>query len=166
MKDEHLRTRRLVYYTEDLDRVDKLLGEFLKLASAKSIYLVDKDGHLVTQKGHSQSINPETISALVAGSFAATKEMARVLGEAEFTVMFHQGKKDHIHISLVSERAITAIVFDDQTTVGMVNLYSKELTAKLGKIFDVASKRAVQKEQIEEDYSDSVKERLDDMFKD
>ena len=166
MKDEHLRGKRLVYYTEDLDRIDKLLEEFLKLSSAKSIYLVDKEGHLVTQKGHSQSINPDTISALVAGSFAATKEMAKVLGEAEFAVMFHQGKKDHIHISLVAERAITAIVFDDQTTVGMVNLYSKELTAKLDKIFDVASKRVVQKEQMEDDYSDSVKDRLDDMFKD
>lgn len=166
MKDEQLRGKRLVYYTEDLRQIDKLLEEFLKLASAKSIYLVDKDGHLVTEKGHSQTIKPETISALVAGSFAATKEMARVLGEAEFTVMFHQGKNDHIHISLVGERAITAIVFDDQTTVGMVNLYSKELTIKLEKIFDVAAKRVIQVEQMEEDYSDSVKDRLDDMFKD
>ncbi len=165
MKDERLRDRRLVYYKEDLDQIDKLLEEFLKLSSAKSIYLIDKDGHLITQSGFSQTINSETLSALVAGAFAATKELARILGEPEFAVMFHQGKKDHIHISLVSDRAITAIVFDEKTTVGMVNLYSKELITKLEKIFNIASKKTGKDEQMESGYSESVKDRLDDMFK-
>lgn len=166
MKDEKLREKRLVYYKDDLDQIEKLLEEFLKLSNAKCIFLIDKEGHLVTQKGGTQSINPQSLSALVAGSFAATKELAKMLGETEFSVMFHQGKKDHIHISLVSDRAISAIVFDEKTTVGMVNLYSKELTTKLAKIFDIASKRVPQEQQIESDYSESVKSKLDDMFKD
>ncbi|MGK7344643.1 MAG: roadblock/LC7 domain-containing protein [Candidatus Nitrospinota bacterium M3_3B_026] len=165
MKDEQLRDKRLIYYKEDFDQIEKLLEEFLKLSNAKCIFLIDKEGHLVTQKGSTQTINPQSLSALVAGAFAATKELARLLGETEFAVMFHQGKKDHIHISLVGDRAISAIVFDEKTTVGMVNLYSKELTAKLEKIFDIASKRVVQKQQLESGYSDSVKDRLDDMFK-
>lgn len=165
MKDEQLREKRLIYYKEDFDQIEKLLEEFLKLSNAKCIFLIDKEGHLITQKGSTQTINPQSLSALVAGAFAATKELARLLGETEFAVMFHQGKKDHIHISLIGDRAISAIVFDEKTTVGMVNLYSKELTSKLEKIFDIASKRVERKQQLESGYSESVKDRLDDMFK-
>ncbi|MBI4827408.1 MAG: roadblock/LC7 domain-containing protein [Nitrospinae bacterium] len=165
MKDDQLRKKRLVYYKEDLDQIDKLLEEFLKLSNAKCIFLIDKEGHLVTSKGAARNLNPETLSALVAGSFAATKEMAKMLGETEFSVMFHQGARDHIHISLVSERAISATIFDEKTTVGMVNLYSKELSSKLEKIFDIAMRRVAQDVPVEQDYSDSVKDRLDDLFK-
>lgn len=166
MKDERLREKRLVYYKEDLDQIDKLLDEFLKLSNAKSIHMIDKDGHMVTNRGETNTINSETLSALVAGSFAATKELARILGEAEFSVMFHQGKKDHIHISIVGDRAIAAIVFDEKTTVGMVSLYSKELVTKIEKVFDIASRRVVKEEKMETDYSESVRDKLDDMFKD
>ena len=54
----------------------------------------------------------DTISALVAGSFAATKEMARLLGEDEFTAMFHQGERDNIQLSLVGDRTLLTILFD------------------------------------------------------
>lgn len=166
MKDENLRIKRLVYYKEDLDQIEKLLEEFLKLSNAKSVFLIDKEGHLITRKGASEGINADTLSALVAGSFAATKELARILGETEFSVMFHQGEKDHIHIVLVCDRAIAATTFDEKTTVGMINLYAKELSVKLEKIFDIASRRTVQEQQVESDYSESVKDKLDDLFKD
>ena len=164
MKDEKLRERRLVYYKEDFQQFEKLLEEFLKLSNAKAIFLIDKEGHLVCSSGIVESVNPDTMSALVAGSFAATKEMARMLGETEFSVMFHQGKKDNINITLVGERAIIAIVFDEKTTVGMINLYAKELNTKLVKIFDVASRRVVKEEKMEEGFGEGVQDRLDDMF--
>lgn len=165
MKDDDLRKKRLVYYQEDLEQIEKLLEEFLKLSNAKAVFLIDKEGHLVTSQGVTKNINSETLSALVAGSFAATKELARILGETEFSVMFHQGAKDHIHISIIGDRAISAIIFDEKTTVGMVNLYSKELSVKLEKIFDIASRRVVQDQAVEADYGDSVRDKLDDMFK-
>ena len=118
MKDNKLRDQRLVYYKEDLDQIDKLVAEFLKLSNARCLFLIDKEGHSITSSGSTQEIDPETISALVAGSFAATKELARTLGEAEFSVMFHQGKTDNIHVSLIGDRAITAIVFDEENNRG------------------------------------------------
>jgi predicted regulator of Ras-like GTPase activity (Roadblock/LC7/MglB family) len=165
MKDQKLKDRRLVYYKEDFDQIEKLLDEYVKLSNARCVFLIDKEGHLVTQRGISQTFNAATLSALVAGAFAATKEMARLLGETEFSVMFHQGRKDNIHLSLVGDRAINATVFDEKTTVGMVNLYSKEVTLKLEKIFEIAAKRVTTESAFETGYSDSVKDRLDDMFK-
>ena len=98
-KNEKLRQDRLTFYKDDIDRIEKLLAEFLRLSGAKCALLIDKEGHLVTKTGELRTIDIDTISALVAGSFAATKEMARLLGEEEFTAMFHQGERDNIQLS-------------------------------------------------------------------
>lgn len=168
IKDKDLRENFLSFYTEDLNQIDKLLESFLKLSNAKAIFLIDKSGNMITNKGTLSSINLDQLSALVAGSFAATKEMARILGEAEFSVMFHQGKKDHIHISIVGDKAIAATVFDENTTTGMISLYSKELSGKLEKLFDIMNRRVKQKEdqKLHDEFGNSVKGKLDDLFGD
>ena len=66
--DESLRSTRLVFYKEDIERIAKTLNTFLKNANARCVLLVDKDGHLVTKEGESSTYDMDTISALVAGS--------------------------------------------------------------------------------------------------
>ena len=76
-RNHRLRHDRLTFYKDDIDCIDKLLAEFLRLSGAKCALLIDKEGHLVTKRGELRTVDIDTISALVAGSFAATKEMAR-----------------------------------------------------------------------------------------
>jgi predicted regulator of Ras-like GTPase activity (Roadblock/LC7/MglB family) len=133
--DKNLRESRLVFYKDDVDSIDAILDVFLKQSAAKCALLVDKDGHMVTCRGESRKIDLDTISALVAGSFAATREMARVLGEDEFSALFHQGKSDNIQLSLVGERALLTAIFDECTTIGMVRLYAAEAAKRLAAIF-------------------------------
>ena len=125
----------LILYEEEISRIDKVLSRLIKGAEAKCALLVDKDGHMVTWRGHTKRIDLDTISALVAGSFAATREMAKLLGEEEFTALFHQGKSDNIQLALVGDRALLTAIFDETTTVGMVRLYSAEAAKRLATIF-------------------------------
>jgi predicted regulator of Ras-like GTPase activity (Roadblock/LC7/MglB family) len=127
--------RRLVFYKEDVKVITKTLVTFLKDARARCVLLVDKDGHLITNEGDSSTHDMDTIVALVAGSFAATQQMARLLGEKESSIMFHRGEKDNIQLSLVGERTLLAVMFDDKTTLGMVRLYASQVTAKLTELF-------------------------------
>ena len=164
--DQRIREKHISFYTEDIEKMDKMLSNYLALSKARSIFLIDKSGTMITHKGEKHSINPDELSALVAASFAATKEIARLLGETEFSVMFHQGQKDNIHISLIGDRAISATLFSSNTTVGMIGHYSKELSQKLTSIFEVISKRAARdQEQIHGDLGASVKNKMDDLFK-
>ncbi|MBI1987619.1 MAG: roadblock/LC7 domain-containing protein [Nitrospinae bacterium] len=164
--DQKLRDENLSFYFEDIEKIDKVLSNFLTLSKAKSVFLIDKSGSMITYKGENQSINVDELSALVAASFAATKEIARLLGEAEFTVMFHQGKKDNIHISLIGNKAISVTLFGDDTTVGMIGHYSKELSHKLASIFEIISKRIVRhQEQIAGDLGAFVENKLNELFK-
>ena len=60
--------------------------------------------------------------------------MARLVGEPEFTMLFHQGIKENIHVAAVDDQAILLAVFDHRTTVGMVRLFAKEATAAIGAV--------------------------------
>jgi predicted regulator of Ras-like GTPase activity (Roadblock/LC7/MglB family) len=133
--DKNLRESRLVFYKDDVDSIDAILDVFLKQSAAKCALLVDKDGHMVTCRGESRKIDLDTISALVAGSFAATREMAKLLGEEEFTALFHQGRSDNIQLSLVGDRALLTALFDETTTVGMVRLYATDAAKRMGALF-------------------------------
>lgn len=164
-RNQRLRHDRLTFYKEDIDRIDKLLAEFLRLSGAKCALLIDKEGHLVTKRGELRTVDIDTISALVAGSFAATKEMARLLGEDEFTAMFHQGERDNIQLSLVGDRTLLTILFDDRTTVGMVRLYAGETAKKLADIYADAMNREEPKDAgLTEDYGNDAKKTLDKLF--
>ena len=163
--NDRLRHDRLSFYKEDIEKIDKLLSEFLRLSGAKCALLIDKEGHLVTKRGEVKTIDMDTISALVAGSFAATKEMARLLGEEEFTAMFHQGERDNIQLSLVGDRTLLTILFDDRTTVGMVRLYASETARKMADIYKIAITREPDADvQLDSDYGDSAKKKLENLF--
>lgn len=162
--DESLRSTRLVFYKEDIEAIGRSLQMFLRNSNAHCALLVDKDGHLVTREGQSMSFDVDTVSALVAGSFAATKQMATLLGEEEFALMFHQGKKDSIQLSLVGGRTILAVIFDDRTTLGMVRLYSSQTVTKLAQVFSDAGDRKRDGEQISREFGEAARGKLDDLF--
>jgi len=135
LHDDRIGSKRWMMLGEDDSaRLDSILREFLTVSGAKCALLVDKDGYLVTQQGEAFSVDHDTISALVAGGYGATKEIARILGEEEFSVMYHQGRRENIQLTLVSERALLTVIFDDQTTLGLVRLYSQEAAKKLDEV--------------------------------
>lgn len=168
--DDRLRSMRLVFYEEDIQLIDQSLDEFLELSKAKSALLIDKEGHLVTSRGDEGSFDSDTISALVAGSFAATQAMAKLLGEEEFSVLFHQGKHDNIQLSLIGDRTLLAVIFDDQTTIGMVRLYASETASKLHQLFEERAARqaagGTPTPTLEGDFNQEAQDSLDDLFGD
>jgi predicted regulator of Ras-like GTPase activity (Roadblock/LC7/MglB family) len=120
---------------------------------------------MVTKAGTTDDFDMQAVAALVAGSYAATREMARLLGEDEFSVLFHQGKKDNIQLTLVGDRTILATVFDERTTIGMVRLYAKEATEKLHKVFDdIRGRNDDGSEALGDTFSESAKNQLESFF--
>ncbi len=134
--DEELRKERLHFYREEMAEINATLRDFLQRAKASSAFLVDKDGHLITREGMDDRMDVDSICGLVAGAFAATKQMAVILGEDTFLNLFHQGKRANIQVTLVGNRTILAVVFDDNTTIGMVRLYLGEAANALTEVFN------------------------------
>ena len=74
------------------------------------------------------------VAALAAGSFAATKELARRIGEQEFSALYNQGVKRHLFIQSVDDDTILVTVFGSQTTIGLVRFYSNRAALQLASI--------------------------------
>ncbi len=153
-----------VLYEDQIKQIDKALTRIIKESEAKCALLVDKDGHLITRQGFTHTLDTTALAALLAGSFASTKEIARLVGEPEFSVLFHQGKRDHIHISLIGERTILVVIFDDRTTIGMIRLYAKEVGETLKSILESSPESAKSELELGKEFSDSADAKLDDIF--
>lgn len=167
VSDQKLRSDRLVFYADDVDRLDGELDGFLELSGARCALLIDKEGHLVTRRGDAVQNSLESISALIAGSFAATREMARLLGEDQFTTLFHQGDRDSIQVSLVADRALFAMVFDHRTNLGLVRYYAVEATRRLAQILTEMRERPErmgEASQLANDFTQSATAALDKLF--
>lgn len=157
----------MVIYQAETEKIDLALKRLLKGSEAKCALLVDKDGHLVTRQGFTQTLDTTSLAALLAGSFASTREIARLVGEPEFSVLFHQGKRDHIHMSLVGERSILVVLFDDRTTIGMVRLYAKEAATDLDQVFaENLDKGHSGAEGLSDEFTATAGDKLDDIFHD
>jgi predicted regulator of Ras-like GTPase activity (Roadblock/LC7/MglB family) len=161
--DQKLRRDRMVFYARDIERIEGELDGFLELSGARSALLIDRDGHLVTRRGESIQGSLESVSALVAGSFAATREMARQLGEEEFATLFHQGQRDSIQVSLVGDRALFATVFDERTNLGLVRFYAQETTRRMEEVLAEIDGRESdgEEEGLAADFSSSAAAALD-----
>ena len=55
--------------------------------------------------------------------------MARLLGEEEFSILFHQGARDSIQLQLIGDRTLLAMMFDERTNLGLVRFYAQETGA-------------------------------------
>ena len=109
---------------ENVASLDGVLGDFLRQAEAELTVVVDRGGNVISQFGDTAVMDVTIIAALAAGSFAATKELARRIGEVEFNALYHQGNGSHIFMNSVDDDAIMITVFGRRTTVGLVRFYS------------------------------------------
>src|SRR5438046_4596187 len=120
---------------ENVATLDGILADFLKKADAELTVVIDRGGNVISQFGDVSVMDVTIIAALAAGSFAATKELARRIGEVEFNALYHQGNGSHIFMNSVVEETIMITVFGPRTTVGLVRFYSTGAAQQVALLF-------------------------------
>jgi len=122
----------LVIREEDLVDLDRALQHMLRQSLAKCVLLINRDdGSLITSQGFLEDLDTISLAALAAGAFASAREIARLVGEPEFSVLFHQGEREHVHVNLAGSHGLLMTLFDDRTTVGLVRICAREACAHL-----------------------------------
>ena len=117
---------------DDVATLDGVLADFLNKSEADLTVVIDRGGNVISQYGDMTVIDVTIIAALAAGSFAATKELARRIGEVEFNALYHQGNGNHIFMNSVDDDTIMITVFGRRTTVGLVRFYSVTTATAVG----------------------------------
>jgi predicted regulator of Ras-like GTPase activity (Roadblock/LC7/MglB family) len=98
---------------------------------AHSVLLIDRSGQLIAQYGNTLDIDVLSLSALTAANFGATAEIAKILGEEEFTLLFHKGKSENVYFTAIGEHVIMVTLFDDKTSLGLIRLRINQIVDEL-----------------------------------
>ncbi len=120
----------LIVTSEGLKSITDILNKLREETKARYILLVEKSGQMITSVGEETPFSMP-LSALVAGAFASTREIAKLLGETEFNVMFQQGKTRNIFISSLKTHDLLTVVFDESAMLGIVKLKTKQVSDSL-----------------------------------
>ncbi len=138
---------QMVMYEEEFQEINIVIERLLQEANAKVIFLVDKNGQLISGVGDTERFDTTSLASLTAGNIAATGGLAKLIGEKEFSILFHEGEKDNLHISIVGGRVILVVLFDSRSSLGLVRLRVKKSSDELSAIFEKLVKKAEDKEK-------------------
>lgn len=138
---------QMVMYDEEFRQINLAIEKLLREANAKVIFLVDKNGQLIAGCGETERFDTTSLASLTAGNIAATGGLAKLIGEKEFSILFHEGEKDNLHISIVGGRVILVVLFDSRSSLGLVRLRVKKASEELTAIFDRLMRKAEEKER-------------------
>src|SRR5262244_646772 len=153
----------LVLYDEEFQKIREALQRLRQDANANVVFLVDKNGQQIAAIGDLNTLDTTSLASLTAGNVAATDGLARLIGEKEFSILFHEGEKDNIHISIVAQRVILVVIFDERSSLGLVRLRVRRATTELDKIFeDIAAKVEKEKESLQAEFESPFAEITDE----
>lgn len=159
-------SRQIILTAKQFDEITKVLSELAAKTKASTILLADISGQLITQRGNTDEINTAILSALAASDFAATSEMAKLVGEdAKFKLLFHEGEKRNVYLSNVGDNFFLVVVFDVSVTLGLVRIYTKKAIQNLLNVFETTEQGDDASKILDQDFSSMLGDMLDESFK-
>ena len=152
-------------YDEESRQVSAVIEKLTRDANAKVVFLVDKNGQLIASHGETEGLDTTSLASLTAGNIAATGGLAKLIGEKEFSILFHEGEKDNIHISIVGQRVILVVIFDERSSLGLVRLRVKKASEELARIFETLAAKAQEQAVLgEAPFAEITDEDIDKLF--
>jgi predicted regulator of Ras-like GTPase activity (Roadblock/LC7/MglB family) len=154
----------LVISDEQIRLVDDVLAKLRRVSGSKFVALISTSGQPITTSPLDVESDTLSLAALAASSFAATRQLAEVLDEKEFTLLFHEGRESNLHVVQVSEQVLLLITFGHETQVGRVRLYTTRALEVLKPVFEPAEDIAGGQQMFDADYSREAGAAIDGLF--
>jgi len=156
---------RAVILPEHVAGVDRCLQRLLDESLATCALLLDRSGQMVSAQGDGCREVTVLLGALVAGSFASGREIARLLGEEHFQTLFQQGQQQHIMTTAVGGRWLLSVIFGNKTPVGLVKVLSNQAVEELSGILqDVDSQSDLREAPLGRSFRLSAAQAIDALF--
>ena len=121
---------------DDFTAITESLRRFLGETKSLCALLVDRSGQLVTTVGEAPGLDTIAFATLTAADYSANDQLAKLVGETDFSSLFHQGEKESLYVADIARRLLLVIIFDSRTTVGLVRLRMKDEVEELTQLID------------------------------
>ena len=131
----------LVILEEDHERFRAILDEVRDESNAMLVFLLDKNGQQIAVSGELEGVDLTALASLAAGNVAATEGLGDVLGERRFQNLYHEGERASLYLTLVRNKLIMLIVFNHESSLGLVRLRVDERGDQLIEALDTVLER-------------------------
>ena len=158
-------------FEEDYFAIRSVLTELLKNSNAQSVLLIDRTGQLIASLGNPPNFDVTSFASLSAADFEANAQLAHLIGEQDFSTLYHQGANESMYLSRVGSREIIAVLFDRRATLGLVRLRVSRAVEQLGALFGRVRDKAREQlgegsPQVDEEFATRAAEEIDKLFRD
>ncbi len=117
---------------KQLDGIEDILKKELIDVGVQCVFLIDMAGNIIADLHEGEVVHDiYSLAALAAGNFGAVSAMAKIIGEDEFSLLFHKGKKENIHFSKVSQEFLLITIFGNLISLGFLRLKVTEVIDKI-----------------------------------
>lgn len=117
-----------------LDKVRDYLLSDLMTEGISSVLVIDNAGSLIANVGDKLDLDAISLAAVAAANFAATERIARLIGEADFALLFYKGANESFHFSRVGRDYIIVTIFNNSLSLGLLRLKVSEVAKALDKM--------------------------------
>ena len=117
---------------DQLDQTEAILDKDLVESGVKIALVVDMAGHIVANsRSEDCSHDVYSLAALAAGNFGAVDAMAKLVGEEEFSLLFHKGQDENLHFSKINDELLLITTFGNDVSLGFLRLKIAEAIEKI-----------------------------------
>jgi predicted regulator of Ras-like GTPase activity (Roadblock/LC7/MglB family) len=157
-------------FEEDYWAINTILQELLKNSNAASVLLLDKTGQLISSLGEPPQFDMHSFASLCAADFEANAQLATLIGEKDFSTLYHQGSNESMYLARVEQNIILVILFDRRTTLGLVRLRAKKavdnLETVLRRLFGKLEYENEELTEFNEEFVQQAEMEIDSLFTD
>ena len=157
-------------FEEDYWAINNALEDLLKSSRAGNVLLIDRTGQLISQVGPDVDFDLTSFASLCAADFEANYQLAKLIGEKDFSTLFHQGAKDSMYLAKIHKGVVLVVLFSKSTTLGLVRLRVKhavaELNAVIEKLYEKLEYRNEEYDQFDDNFTEEVEAEIDNLFAD
>ena len=159
--------QQLVMYEEELTQINQICEVLHRDSNAKAVLVINKDGAAMVTAGEVDQLDVTSLSSLTAGNVAATGGIASLLAEKEFAGQILEGEKTSYHVSIVGQRVILVVLFDQRSSLGLVRLRVRKATSELVGVLDtIVRKSAAGQSGQPSVFSEITDDDIDNLFND
>jgi predicted regulator of Ras-like GTPase activity (Roadblock/LC7/MglB family) len=121
----------IILTRDRMSELESILEAELLENGADHVFIVDSSGNLIIERGKLPMGDILSLAALSAANFGATEQIARLIGEEDFSLLFHKGAKQNIHFSRIGKNFILVTLFGNDVSLGLIRLRSSKAIEKL-----------------------------------
>ena len=117
---------------QQFEQIEHILNSELIDLGVSSVLLIDMAGNILVNLDDGKTQHDiYALAALAAGNFGAVSEMARLIGEEDFSLLFHKGARESLHFSKVSDALLLLTTFGKDISLGFLRLKVAEAIRKI-----------------------------------